>query len=165
MNALYYCNIRELQSFCNSLMLSIHIHDTNQRIVKLDNKNGLTSKIYNLVKHNEQIDSIYHDWAVSNDSNLVTIQNFKSTDKTILTFMGRGFKFGNKSFRLADELWRKTTPITWEQFRSLYYSYEYTPHELRYNNSEKSTWYATRDKNYNYAKKVILDYFTHRNLL
>lgn len=83
--------------------------------------------------------------------------NFKSTNKDIIAYMGADFKFGNKSFRLIDELWRQDRPITWSQYKSLYSSYDYTPYELCYNRSDRSSWSTEQHKRYLFCKKTLMN--------
>ena len=95
------------------------------------------------------------------DHCLVTVHNFKSTNQATKEFFKRNnLKFGNKSFRLVDELWRKSKPITYVKFKSLYDLYEYIPYELCYNRSDHSTWEEIRKEKYLYCEEKVLSVIT-----
>jgi hypothetical protein len=93
---------------------------------------------------------IYHEWVFSSDRDLITLYVFRSENLRI-----RRIKPSNKSFRLADELWSKPNPITWDQFKRIYDSYTYEPLELRYNNSDHSTWSVTQAEAYRLCLKTV----------
>ena len=148
---LYYCTIPQLRSFCKMLQLNHYIVDTQSKRVKLDNKCGLVDKIWSRVTEEITTDKVYYDWVFSSDSNIITLNVFKSENMRI-----HRIKLGNKSFRLADELWSKPNPITWDQFKSIYQSYTYEPLELRYNNSDHSTWSVTQTEAYQLCLKAVM---------
>lgn len=147
--------MEELINFCNHLNLSIHIYDQFGKVIKTDNKCRLVDKIHAFVTQKKILRSKYASWATGYEDQYVTIHNFKSTDKSIINYMGSSFKFGNKSFRLVDELWRRDEAITWPKFKELYAAYKYIPYELQYNQSSHQNWKSERYEKFLYCKNIV----------
>lgn len=144
-NSLYYCYVSELQEFCHFLNISIYVLSTRRKKIKKDTKYNMIDNIKSVKAGKSNHETIYQDWALEKISNYMTFFNFNYSL----------FDTPSKAFKLADDIWKKTKPITLNDFTLLYHKSNITFPELANNNSNHKTWKHQRLAEYENAKRFV----------